>query len=86
MMRTLLLLLIFFASPAMADGNVSATITISVRILDQNSSLQAAAENDVCARLLKEDPATYLESSCSWIVANHEVSQPGENLLLIEPI
>ncbi len=85
-MRLLLLLLIFISAPALAGGSASATITISVIIHDQGSTVQAASETNVCAQLLTEDPDAYLESNCGLIVANHKVTQPDENLLLVEPI
>lgn len=86
LLLTLVATLTVVATPVMANGSASATISISVTIAEQNMSIHRAAETDVCARLLEEDPAAYLESSCAMTVANHQVFQPAPDLLLVEPI
>jgi len=84
--RGVLLLLTLVAAPVLANGTASATISISLTILEPNTSIHQAAETDVCARLLEDDPVAYLESSCAMVVANHQVLQADPNLLIVEPI
>ena len=85
-LRLLLLVLALIATPVLANGGASASIQISVQVPEQPVSMQLAASNDPCARLLEEDPGAYLASNCAVLIANHQVSQPQPDLLLVEPI